>query len=738
MKMTLKIICILLILMLLLVLSCLLYYLLATKNCKLSTATLEPTDSCIQIFDNENKQIAELALNAANKRIHLQTLPRHIPNSFIVAEDKKFYTHNGIDYRGIVRAIYKNIQARSFKQGASTISQQLVKNTQLTNEKTVKRKLKEFKLTRQLEKRYAKEEILEMYLNSIYFGHACYGIESASEYYFDKQAKDLSLAESAILASIIRSPSRYSPFLQPEQCLALRNNILKRMLDNQYCTEQEYTAALAENLPTKQKDTLPNASYLNAVYDELENLPLSSPYKLLHGCKIYTYLNCNLQQELENIAAGYLPKIGKSLLVTDNKQVGVTAFYSTEGNIARQAGSIMKPLAVYGPALAEGQISPATIIQDEKTDFSGYTPSNYKDKYYGSVSCRFALANSLNIPAVKILQNMGIENTIKYLRRMGLRIENEDKNLALALGGTASGYTLTELAAAYAQLANGGKYNSLHFISKIEDKNNNMLYQRSLENIQVFSSEVASILTDMLQTSVSIGTAKSLQSLPFRVATKTGTCGNESGNTDAYTLSYTTEHTIAVWFGNRDNTLTNIYGGGIPCHVARDIYDTLYQNSTPTPFQLDAKVISCKLDKTAYDEDGQLRLATPNTPKAYILTELFLKNNVPKEYGWRFNTPIVQSSIFMKDGKVVIQLKDYPYYQYRIEKSWDKHREILAQDFQKSEYIDSDILANTRYTYTVTAYFYDDKGHKITSVETVLPAVHTAQPNVKIPDKWWQ
>ena len=738
MKIALKIICILLIVMVLLLLSCLLYYFIATKNCKLSTATLEPTDSCIQIFDNKNKQIAELALNAANKRVHLQTLPSHIPNSFIVAEDKKFYNHNGIDYQGILRAIYKNIQAKSFKQGASTISQQLIKNTQLTNEKTVKRKLKEFKLTRQLEKRYSKEEILEMYLNSIYFGHACYGIENASEYYFDKEAKNLSLAESAMLASIIRSPSRYSPFLQPEQCLKLRNNILKRMLENNYCTEKAYTAAIAESLPTKQDNTLPNASYINAVYDELENLPLSSPYKLLHGCKIYTYLNSSLQKELENIALGYTPQTGKSLLVTDNKQAGVTAFYSTEGNIARQAGSLMKPLAVYAPALAEGQISPATIIQDEKTDFSGYTPSNYKDKYYGSVSSRFALAKSLNIPAVKILQNMGIENSIKYLRRMGLRIENADKNLALALGGTASGYTLTELAAAYAQFANSGKYNSLHFIAKIEDKNNNTIYTRQLENIQVFSSEVASILTDMLQTSVTIGTAKSLQSLPFATATKTGTCGNESGNTDAYTLSYTTEHTVAVWFGNKDNTLTDVYGGGIPCHVARDIYQKLYANKAPTPFQLDEKVVSCRLDKTAYDEDGQLRLATTNTPKEYVLTELFLKNTAPKEYGWRFNTPIVQSDIFMEDGKVVIQLKDSAYYQYTIEKSWDKHKKILVQDFKKEQFIDDDIIANTRYVYTVTAYFYDDKGNKISSTETVLPAVHTALPNVKIPDKWWQ
>ena len=326
------------------------FYFAVTAGAVLDDAKLERTDACIEVYDSADNKIADLSFKSANKSIHLNELPAHVPNAFIAAEDKNFYSHHGLDYKGMIRALLKNIKAGAFRQGASTISQQLVKNTQLSSEKTLTRKLKEIRLTRQLEKRYTKTEILEMYLNTIYFGHACYGIAGAADFYFSKPASSLSAAEAATLAAIIKSPNNYSPFLNPEKCLTARNSVLKRMQILGFITESESEQAKSEPLPEKQDNSIASKTYLSGVYAEMESLPLYSPYQYRGGCKIYTYMDSQMQDYAENLKTD-ADRSGKSMLICDNRTHGIIAWYTTEGDIRRQPGSVIKPLAVYAPAV---------------------------------------------------------------------------------------------------------------------------------------------------------------------------------------------------------------------------------------------------------------------------------------------------------------------------------------------------------------------------------------------------
>lgn len=713
------------------------FYMTATAGASLDEAKLERTDACIEVYDARDKKIADLSFKSANKSVRFDELPAHVPHAFIAAEDKNFYSHHGLDYKGMARALLKNIQAGAFKQGASTISQQLIKNTQLSSEKTLVRKLKEIKLTRRLEKKYSKDEIMEMYLNTIYFGHACYGIAGASDFYFNKEAKDLTAAEAATLAAIIKSPNNYSPFHDPQRCLTARDSVLKRMFALGFIDENEYEQAKQEQLPVRQDNSIASKTYLAGVYAEMESLPLYSPYKYRGGCKIYTYMDREMQEYAENLKTD-ADRCGKSILVCDNGTRGITAWHTTEGDIRRQPGSVIKPLAVYAPAIEENKISPCTPILDEKIDFAGYSPSNYKDEYKGYISARQALAESLNVPAVKILNMLGTEKSERYLRQMGLCIADGDKNLSLALGGLSEGFTLREIAAAYTVFANGGSYAPLSFIRKIEDAQGMLLYERSVTPMKVFSEDTVSLMNDILACAAKNGTAKKLAALPFGICAKTGTSGTEEGNTDAWTVSYTPEHTIAVWMGNADNSLTDVTGGGLPCHYAMLLNKKLYRNRMPSAFAPSSKAVECVLDKIAYERDHAVKLAPESEPEQYTFTDLFRENNQPKEYGSMFASPSVSASLRYKNSVVYIDLCQTEYYDYIIKREENGKKIKLFEGHCAGEYSDKTALPNRKYTYTVTPYFTDKNGKKHLGEEVVLPAVFTKQQAVKPPKGWWQ
>ena len=705
-----------------------------TRGTRLDTAKLEQAGKYIAVYDANDEKVTEISLSSAQKSIQAEELPAHVKNAFIAAEDKSFYKHHGLDYRGIARAAWANLKARSFRQGGSTISQQLVKNTQLSGEKTLVRKLKEIKLTRQLERRFSKEEILGAYLNTIYFGHACYGIAGAADYYFGKEPTQLSAAEGAMLAAVIRSPNNYSPFVNPEKCRSVRDGILHRMNSLGYLNTSELENALQEPLPTKSGNAIAFQCYLSAVYEELENLPFFAPYALREGYSICTYMDSDLQKYTEELKTD-ADRSGKAITICNNSTGGVCAFYSTEGNIRRQPGSLLKPLAVYAPAIQENIISAATPVLDEKTSFNGYSPSNYHDKFYGWVSVRQALAQSLNIPAVKILDMLGTERSAAFLRNLALPLPEKDRTLSLALGGISQGYTPCEMAGAYGALANGGEFIPPAFIRKIVSADGKTVYERSPLKTRVFSADTAALTNDLLRTAAKTGTAKKLASLPFEVCAKTGTCGTEKGNTDAWTAAYTTAHTAVVWMGNADNRLTDITGGGLPCHYAMLLLKKLYKNSSVENFPRDG-LTECRIDKIAYDRDHEVLLASQNQPSQFTFTELFRSSAIPPKTSEIFESPRIQAKISKNEGEVSIRLSDTEYYRYRITRSDGKKTVVIADGPCEECVLDKGLQPGKVYTYTVIPYFVDASGKKHEGEAVRLPSVYCKQPS--LPDEWWK
>lgn len=714
------------------------YYYCVTADTALDTKKLAGAGNFIEIYDKNDAPVAEIGSIGEGKKVRISELPKTAKSAFVAAEDKKFYKHHGLDYARILKATIKNISARSFKQGASTISQQLIKNTHLTNEKTLKRKLKEIKLTRALEKKFTKDEILEMYLNTIYFGHNCYGIAGASDYYFSKPAQELTPAESAMLAAIIRSPNNYSPFVSAEKCLSVRNSVLKRMREQGYLNESEYENAVSAPLPEQNANNISSQTYLQCVTGELESLRLTDfPYSTVKGLKIYTYLDSSLQEYIENLSTG-ADRSGKSIVIEDNDTYGIVAYYTTEGNIKRQPGSLFKPLAVYAPAIEENQISPCTPIADERTTFGNYAPSNYKDEYHGYVSTRYALSHSLNIPAIKILSTLGIDNSKKYLDKMGLKVSEKDQNLALALGGTNDEYTLTDITAAYALFANGGNYSAPHFIRKIIDTSGNIIYEHLPKPKHVFSEDTAYLINDILKDAAKNGTAKKLASLHAEICAKTGTVGNDSGNTDAYTIAYTGSHSIGVWMGNADRTKTDITGGGLPCHYAMLIYKQLYRTQEPRPLPVSDNIEAVSLDRISYEKYHTVLAASPDQPRKYTFTELFRKCNIPTETSRFFSDMRITAKISCIDNSIYIDLCEAEYFNIIVKRVNNKNSKTIYDGVAQT-ICDDTISPGIKYTYSITPYCMDESG-KITYGKTIsLPSVLLRDNAAKQSDygKWW-
>lgn len=701
------------------------FFLIVTKDSRLDADKLILAENNIVICDNRGDEIAQISASKANKSVQIESLPDHLKFAFISIEDKNFYKHHGLDAARMGKAFFNNLKSRSFKEGASTISQQLIKNTHLTNEKTISRKLKEIKLTIQLEKKYDKDEIMEMYLNTIYFGHNCFGIASAADFYFDKEAKDVTVAEAALLAALIKAPNSYSPFNHPEKCLQRRNLVISKMLEYGYLSEQEATKAKESPLPEQKDNSIKSQNYIQSVYNELENVLSFSPYAFLGGCKIYTYMDAEVQKYVEELKTT-ADRSGKSIVILDNKTHGVKAYFSTEGNGKRQPGSIIKPLAVYAPAFEENMLVPCTPILDEKTDFGGYSPSNFNDKYYGYVSARKALSQSLNIPAVKVLNDLGIEKSEKYMREMNLALSEQDKHLALALGGMTQGYTLAQLAGAYSVFANEGYFSPPRFIEKIEDTKGNILYESENTARKVFGKDTVGMINDILCETAKSGTAKKLANLNFPICAKTGTSGTEKGNTDAYTISYTPENTVAVWMGNYDNTPTDINGGGLPCHYAYLINKKLYSEKAPASFPLPKELVTLKLDKAEYDTKHKIMLADDNTPSEFIMADLFKADNIPQETSQRFSSPHIQiPEIQYKNNSITIKLCQEEYYSYLIKRQSDKKNETIYDGKYTALITDNNIQKNKKYTYTVTPYVKNDEGNTVYGKSVILPTVYT-------------
>lgn len=735
MKKLLKIISVLIFIALTLFLAVYITYIAITHEARLNTDKLINYGEQITICDDDGNEISNTSLEGKRKSVLLEELPPYTVQAFIASEDANFYKHNGLNYKRMIKALYTNLKSGAFKEGASTISQQLIKNTHLSNDKTLKRKLNEIKLTRQLEKKYSKNQILEMYLNTIYFGHNCYGLQSAANFYFDTNAENLTLEQSATLVGLLSSPNNYSPFKNPVKSIARRNLVLKSMLKNGYIDQ---TTLAAESVkPLSAKETRKQGSYgdyITEVFAELENTDIDF-YKLSDGCKIKTYLNPGLQKLIET--SDY--PCDNAIIVTSTKSGGVSAYKSTIGNAKRQPGSAIKPLLVYGPAIEEKLVNPFTKINDEKTAFNDYSPENYDKKYHGYVSVTECLKQSYNIPAVKILNTLTLDKAEKYASAMGISIEDEEKNLSLALGGMSHGVCLKKLCDGYSAFPNGGTMNITNFIKEICDKNGKVIYKPEQRQNRVFSAGTCSLMNEMLMETAQTGTAKKLKNFSFQTAAKTGTCGNEEGNTDAYTVCYTSEHCIGVWLGDKNNERLNVTGGKDCCEVAKNILLNLYQNHSPEDLDCTSGTETIFIDREEYQNNNKIIIADDISPILNKLQVKVLSGNIPQDKSTKFTMPkIATPGIRVENSEIKIELCQEKYYSYLI-KRLENDTEYVVYDGKWQNFI-VDSPQKGSYVYTVTPYYLCQE-KKYTGQTIFLPMVNVggepSNPQIKIPEEWY-
>lgn len=720
------------------------YYFSVTHAVNLSPEKLLLNEKNVVVYDADGQPIQSVTSKHTRGWTPINDIPPHLKSAFIDTEDKRFYKHNGYDFKRILRAASNNVKAHSFKEGASTISQQLIKNTHLSQEKTFKRKLQEWKLTQQLERKYSKDEILEKYMNTIYFGHSCFGVTSASNFYFGKRPAELTIDEAAILAGLVKSPNNYSPFKNLQACQKRKCIVLNAMFRNSSISEKEKNQAVNAPLPpapcVKQDE-----GYLHFVFDELSSLSEKYDFKVGGKVEIYTYLDTSLQESLEKIAQEYTTS-DKTFLVLDKDSRGFKGCVSTVGNIPRLPGSLIKPLLVYAPALEENLISPATPILDEKINFSGYSPENYDASFHGYVSARECVEKSLNVPAVKILDTLTVDKGVEYLAKLGLPVTNDDKSLALALGGMKNGYTLKDIAGAYSALQNNGVFDDFGFISSLKI-NGMSVYKKASLKRQVFSPDTTCLMTDILKSTAQNGTAKKLRTLPFEIAAKTGTVGTNQGNTDAYALSYTTRDCVAVWLGNADNSKIKYTGGGIPCQLLQQINQTIYEQYsnakiTIPNFPIDKNVSKIELDKQAYYDTHTLSLADANAPIEYRFCELFKNSAIPLNQSTSFSYPtIYPPKITVENNVVVITFDERSpsYYTYKIDRYDYATHTTLYEGKLPSTFQDDDLMEGKNYVYTVTPIYKNNIG-----VSIALPTITTKQDNKAkinqqeiLSKEWW-
>lgn len=689
----------------------------------------------VEILDANSQNI--MPDNSLKKNITLDEVPQHVVDSFVSIEDKDFYKHKGLNYKRMLKATLNNIKSFSLKEGASTISQQLIKNTHLSTDKTFRRKFDEMVLAKELEKNYSKDEIMASYLNAIYFGNGAIGIESASQKYFSKDAKDLTLAEGALLAGTIKSPKRYSPLYNPKNALERRNLVLKEMYKDQKITKQEYEQAINEEIDLRPNTTFAseNDYAICALREACKILKISEKDINLLGYKIYTYQNKNIQKNAEEKAKFLSSSASNNdtlVMSVDNKSGGITSFAGVSGSsllsLYRQPGSSFKPIISYAPALEKNVISPMSLILDEKTNFDGYTPKNYNDKYHGYVSAKEALACSYNVPSVKILSFTGIPYCKEFAQNMGISLEKEDNGLSLALGGLTRGVKFLDLAGAYQTFGNMGEKIDLHFVKEIKDKNGTTIYKNSEKARCCMKKSTAYLVSNMLKESVNSGTCRKLKLDGYNIAAKSGTAGakNSDKNLDAWNISYTPKSTLLVWCGAKEGTLLerNITGGAILANVAQEMYKSSFEKTED--FELPSDVKSVDISLVDYLENGTITLASPQTPDRYKTTALFQIDNIPKQV----STSVFEPQNFeidcekIDDGiKVFFDAKSY--LKYSLFRTCDNEQKLLTTFEDKKglvEFIDKDVKSGNIYSYYVlsTNVFGDEKNAKSNIVKMLL------------------
>ena len=690
-------------------------YLYLPTNKPFDRDKLEKNNYSITFYDSNNNQI-NFASNYQGSKVHVAELPSHVKNAFIAVEDKRYYSHHGVDYRAILRALKNNFTYHNKKEGGSTITQQLIKNTHLSSEKTFERKIKEIKLAIALERQYTKQEILNFYLNGVYFGDGAYGIQCASQKYFGVEAKNLSLAQACALAATVKAPSVYNP--KEEKCEERKNLVLKLMFDRGFITIEEFESAKNEKINTveNQKDF-----YLHGALQEVYEILNISPYQE-QKIEVYTYLDTSAQSCIENTLSEY----NQSAIIM-GKTGEIKGYKMPQGNYERSIGSTIKPLLVYAPAIDMGELHLMSKILDEPCSFGDYCPKNYGDKYHGYLSAKDALSLSLNVPAVKILNSIGSEKARLYV--------DEEDGLNIALGSYNGGVKLTNLCSAYSCFLNQGTHYKSTFIKSISI-GGKPVYKRTINGEKVFKGGTCELINNALMECSISGTAKAIGKRSYQVCSKTGTVGNKNGNSDAYAICYTSSDLIAVRFSETNIPLNNEITGGFVAKYAGEILNELYKNSPPESFESSGEVSIIKGCLISY-EDGKIMKAHPSQPPRYTFDCPILTSELNNIVESDFFTPVTTCEIFVNDFSVKINVNKRDYVRYEVWQKKDNEILTLIYDGNESNFFQENLL-DGNYFYEIIPYAYDNSGNKIYCESIILQEVKISRDEHIKSQPWWE
>lgn len=576
--------------------------------------------------------------------VSLDKISESTINAVIASEDKNFYEHDGFSITGIMRAFYGNLLNREITSGGSTITQQLAKNTLLSEKQTFMRKYQELAISVAIENKYTKDQILEMYLNSIFFGGSVFGINDAANFYFGTTPAELNLAQSAMLVGILPAPNAYSPTLgNPEYAKERQRTVLDRMVKNGYITEEQAEAAYAEELayvPPKQAEAGIAPHFTQMVLDQLYE-KYGEEEATRSGYQVKTSLDLNLQRQLQqNITnhMGYIganggsnaagvaidPDSGDILALVgsadwENEKWGKVNVATT----ARQPGSSFKPI-YYSAALARGAITPATILHDEPTDFGGgYRPLNADRQFRGNVTVRNALSQSLNIPSVEVMQRFGVGPSIEAAKKLGISTIDSDKQYGLSLALGSAEVSLLEMTNAYAAFANEGQQFQATTIREINNKFNTPIFRAPKAVARTALSPegaylISSILSDNAARAPIFGSSLTV---PGRTAAvKTGTTDDQR---DAWTIGYTPQLAVGIWVGNNDNTVMLNGGSGMAGPIWINTMSQALAGVPDTPFVIPAGIVQRAV---CYGQEALAIRAGYGTYNEYFLSDALPQN----------------------------------------------------------------------------------------------------------------
>ncbi len=537
-----------------------------------------------RVYSADDELLAELYKKKRDP-VPLASIPEKLQQALIATEDRQFYEHSGVDIKGVARAIVRDVMAGEFVEGASTITQQLAKTLFLTPRKTLARKLREAFLAFQLERRYTKDEILELYLNQVYFGSGAYGVQAAAEKYFGKPVSELNISECALIAAMPKAPSVYSPLVNPDLAIERRNLVLRQMADTGVISREQYETASSRSFspPEKSGNATRAPYFVDFVKKRLED-EIGAARLYTGGLTIETTLSLSMQRAAEKAVENGLAALRRrmkkngiedpapqaALIAIDVQTGGILAmvggrdYYKSPYNRAtmakRQPGSAFKPI-VYAHAIEQG-LSQKTMLLDIPVAFQGarpdiqWRPENFSNTYEGEMTLRKALTHSANIPAVRLMAKLGTSSVIDFAHSLGIE-SKLSPNISLALG--TSELALMELTAAYAVFPNRGEYIAPSAVQAIKDANGRFVQQSEIRKKAVMTEADAAIMVDLLQGVINEGTGGKARRIARPVGGKTGTTNKYK---DASFVGFSPSIAVGVWVGCDDYTTLGPYETG--------------------------------------------------------------------------------------------------------------------------------------------------------------------------------